>query len=212
MAREAGFELFALTFRYGQRHSIECEAAARMARAFNVSAHVFQPCDLRTIGGSALTADIAVPKSTARSGTPATASAIPVTYVPARNTIFLSFALAYAETVQAHDIFIGVNALDYAGYPDCRPEFIAAFETLTRVATRAGIEGRSFRIQAPLMNMNKAQIIREGLRLGIDFSMTHSCYDPSAGGLACGRCDSCYYRRKGFEEAGVVDPTKYAWP
>lgn len=207
IARRDGFRCHALTIAYGQRHTVEIDAAARVALALGAAEHKVMYLDLRAIGGSALTADLPVPQDRS----PETmAGGIPVTYVPARNTIFLSFALAYAETIEARDIFIGVNALDYAGYPDCRPEFIAAFESLARVATKAGVEGNSLRIHAPLMHMNKAEIIREGLRLGVDFSLTHSCYDPTPDGLACGRCDSCYYRRKGFEEAGVPDPTAYS--
>lgn len=207
IAQDRGFEIFALTIHYGQRHSVECEAAARVAQNLQIQKHVYQHCDLRAFGGSALTDEIDVPKTQSHK---TNSQQIPVTYVPARNTIFLSFALAFAEVNGARDIFVGMNALDYAGYPDCRPEFIAAFEALARVATKAGAEGDTFRIHAPLMHMNKADIVREGARLGVDFSLTHSCYDPTPEGLACGRCDSCFYRIKGFNEAGVTDPTRYA--
>jgi 7-cyano-7-deazaguanine synthase len=207
IAKHEGFDLYALSFDYGQRHAVESEAARRVADAVGVSRHVFQRIDLRAFGGSALTDDIAVPKPTNRDGL---GGGIPVTYVPARNTIFLAVALGFAEVVGASDIFIGVNAVDFSGYPDCRPAFIEAFERLANLATKAGVEGRSFRIQAPLIAMTKAQIIREGLRLGVDFSLTHSCYDPDDKGRACGQCESCRLRRRGFEEAGVPDPTRYS--
>lgn len=207
LARERGYSLFALSIRYGQRHGVETEAAGRVAVALGVEDHIFQTIDLRAFGGSALTAAIDVPKS---DDVTRIAPGIPVTYVPARNTIFLALALACAEAKSARDIFIGVNAVDYSGYPDCRPEFIESFQTLANLATKAGVEGRAITIHAPLISMTKAQIIREGLRLGVDFSLTHSCYDPTAEGLACGRCDSCHLRRQGFEQAGAPDPTRYA--
>ena len=207
VARERGFELFALTLRYGQRHEIETHAARRVAKAIGVTEHVFQTIDLRTFGGSALTGSIEVPKSASVSRI---GGGIPITYVPARNTIFLALALAYAETIGSNDIFIGVNAVDYSGYPDCRPEFISAFERLANLATRAGVEGARITIHAPLIDMSKADIIKEGHRLGVDFSLTHSCYDPTQEGLACGFCDSCLLRKQGFDEGGIPDPTRYA--
>jgi 7-cyano-7-deazaguanine synthase len=207
-ARSQGYACHALTVRYGQRHEAELEAARRVARSLAAVRQVEVSVDLRAIGGSALTADIEVPKDRPQE---AIAQGIPVTYVPARNTVFLSLALAYAEAVGLFDIFVGVNALDYSGYPDCRPEFLRRFELLAQVATRAGVEGQgTFRIHAPLLHRSKAEIVREGLRLGVDFSLTHSCYDPLPGGLACGRCDSCQLRLKGFAEAGVPDPIRYA--
>lgn len=207
IARDEGFDLFALTVNYGQRHDVELRAAEELARRAGVVRHFAVHVDLRLYGGSALTADMAVPK---HDDVDAIGGGIPVTYVPARNTILLSHALACAEVVGAHDLFIGVNALDYSGYPDCRPEFIAAFERLANLATRAGVEGDApIRLRAPLQDMTKAQIIRRGVELGVDFSLTHSCYDPSPGGLACGRCDSCLLRRKGFREARIPDPTRY---
>jgi 7-cyano-7-deazaguanine synthase len=205
IARERGFELNALSFDYGQRHRVELKAAQRIARNFGAK-HSIISFDLRQFGGSALTGDIEVPKNRSNDQI---SEGIPTTYVPARNTIFLSFALGVAETIGSLDIFVGVNALDYSGYPDCRPEFIEAFESLANVATKAGVEGRRFTIHAPLIQMTKAQIIREGTRLRVDYSMTTSCYDPSPEGRACGRCDSCQLRRKGFAEAGVLDPTSY---
>jgi 7-cyano-7-deazaguanine synthase len=204
IARAAGFTPFALSFRYGQRHGIELEAAARVAAAIGVAEHAVVDIDLRRFGGSALTADIAVPKGR---GAEAIAAGIPVTYVPARNTVFLSFALAWAETLGASDIFIGVNALDYSGYPDCRPEYVAAFEQMANLATRAGVKGRQrFRIHAPLIRLTKAEIIRQGQALGVDYALTSSCYDPGPGGKPCGQCDSCQLRAKGFAEAGLADP------
>jgi 7-cyano-7-deazaguanine synthase len=204
LAKAEGFTPFALSFRYGQRHGIELEAAARVAVAIGVAEHAVVDIDLRRFGGSALTADIAVPKGRS---TEAIAAGIPVTYVPARNTVFLSFALAWAETLGASDIFIGVNALDYSGYPDCRPEYIAAFESLANLATRAGVEaGQQFRIHAPLIRLTKAEIIRQGQALGVDYALTSSCYDPGPGGEPCGQCDSCQLRAKGFAEAGLSDP------
>jgi len=207
-AGSQGFRLFALSFRYGQRHSIELESAVRVAKALGAERHLIVDIDLRSIGGSALTDDLDVPKE--RSQTEIS-SAIPITYVPARNTIFLSFALAWAEALSAADIFIGVNALDYSGYPDCRPEYIAAFERMAQLATKAGVEGTTqIKIHTPLIAFTKAQIIKTGLELGVDYSLTHSCYDPTPEGLACGKCDSCLLRLKGFSEAGAVDPLKYA--
>jgi 7-cyano-7-deazaguanine synthase len=205
IAREQGFACHALSFRYGQRHAIELAAAARVAVALGAVAHRVVDVDLGWIGGSALTSDIAVPKDRDVHDM----TDIPVTYVPARNTLFLSFALAWAEVLGARDIFIGVNVYDYSGYPDCRPEFLAAFEKLARLATRAGVEGSPLKLHAPLITLNKAGIVREGVRLGVDYGLTHSCYDPRGDGAACGRCDSCLLRRKGFLEAGVPDPTHY---
>ncbi|HWP41970.1 MAG TPA: 7-cyano-7-deazaguanine synthase QueC [Blastocatellia bacterium] len=208
LARSEGYAVYAISFSYGQRHSIELESAARTARALGVERHLIVEIDLRAIGGSALTSDIEVPK---RRSDEEIGSGIPITYVPARNTIFLSFALAWAETLGAEDIFIGVNALDYSGYPDCRPEYIEAFERMARLGTKAGVEGRlRLRIHTPLIAMSKAEIIRTGLRLGVDYSLTHSCYDPGPGRLACGKCDSCLLRLKGFKEAGAEDPLEYA--
>lgn len=204
IALRQGFDCYCLSFDYGQRHRVELEAAARVAQQLSAREHRIVTIDLRVFGGSALTDDIEVPKDGAYEN--ATAS-IPVTYVPARNTIFLSFALAYAEVVGAADIFLGVNAVDYSGYPDCRPEFITAFQQTANLATRAGVEGRTaMTIHTPLMKMTKADIVRKGMELGIDFGLTHSCYDPGPDGRACGRCDSCLLRRKGFEEAGAADP------
>jgi len=207
IARSAGYEIYAMSFRYGQRHSLELESASRIAEVMCVEKHLIVAFDLRAIGGSALTDHIQVPKERASE---VIASGIPVTYVPARNTIFLSFALAWAETLGAQDIFIGVNALDYSGYPDCRPEYIEAFEKMASLATKAGVEGRlHLRIHTPLIAMTKAEIVRTGLKLGVDYSLTHSCYDPVSG-LACGKCDSCLLRLKGFAEADVPDPLPYA--
>ncbi len=207
IAKEEGYEVFALSFRYGQRHQIEIGSAEQIAKSSGVSEHRVIEIDLRGFGGSALTDAIEIPKNR---GEDEMASGIPVTYVPARNTIFLSYALAWAEVIGAHDIFIGVNALDYSGYPDCRPEFISQFEKLARVATKAGVEGTRYQIHAPLVEMTKAQIIRKGAKLGVQFSLTTSCYDPTPNGSACGECDSCLLRRKGFREAGMPDPTRYA--
>ena len=201
LARESGFEVLALTIDYHQRHRVELEAAARIAVEL-ADRHLVLPLDLSAFGGSALTADIAVPKHGVGEG-------IPVTYVPARNTVFLSLALAWAEAVGARDLFVGVNALDYSGYPDCRPEFVAAFEALANRATKAGVEGERFTIHAPLLHMTKADIAREAERLGLDARMSHSCYDPAPDGAACGECDACRLRAKGFEEAGLTDPTRY---
>ena len=202
LAREAGYSVLALTVDYNQRHRVELEAARRIASKL-ADRHVVLPLDLRAFGGSALTGDIAVPKDGLGEG-------IPVTYVPARNTIFLSLALGLAEASGARDIFIGVNALDYSGYPDCRPEFVAEFEHLANLATKAGVEGDVFRLHAPLQEMTKAGIAREAARLGLDAGLSHSCYDPSPDGRACGECDACRLRAKGFAEAGIVDPTVYA--
>jgi 7-cyano-7-deazaguanine synthase len=205
MARHDGYDAYALSFRYGQRHTVELDAAARVAAALGAARHVVTDIDLRAFGGSALTDDaLAVPHHD--SADDVSSSEIPVTYVPARNTIFLSFALAWAETLGSSDIFIGVNALDYSGYPDCRPEFIAAFEQLANLATKAGVEGRQrLRIHTPLIQLTKAQTIARGLELGVDYSLTHSCYDPVAG-QACGTCDSCLLRQRGFAELGLTDP------
>lgn len=207
IAKEEDFVLHALSFDYGQRHRIELEAARRVAERAGVIEHPVLTLDLRAFGGSALTADIAVPA--ARDDE--TQGAIPVTYVPARNTVFLSLALAFAEARGAFDIYIGANAVDYSGYPDCRPAFIQAFESLANLATKAGVEGAGrFSIHAPLLHMSKAEIIRTGVRLGVEYALTHSCYDPTPEGLACGRCESCHLRHRGFVEAGVPDPTRYA--
>ena len=207
VARAQGFAVHALSVDYGQRHRVELERADRVAKALGAVEHRTVRLDLRAIGGSALTAAIDVPKG--RSAVEM-AHGIPVTYVPARNTLLLGLALGYAETVGAFDLFIGANVLDYSGYPDCRPEFLAAFERLADLATKAGVEGAGrFRVHAPLLKMTKADIIREGTRLGVDYSQTLSCYDPDASGIACGTCDSCLLRKKGFEEAGVADPTPY---
>jgi 7-cyano-7-deazaguanine synthase len=208
IAGHMGFETCALSFRYGQRHMVELSAAARIAKRCAVARHLSIDIDLRLIGGSALTSDLAVPKS--RSAEEMTKD-IPVTYVPARNTIFLSYALAWAEVLGSSDIFIGVNALDYSGYPDCRPEYIEAYERMANLATKAGVEGRQkLKIHAPLVYLSKAQIIRKGIELGVDYSLTHSCYDPGEEGIACGHCDSCLLRLKGFREAGLTDPVRYA--
>jgi len=208
IASAEGFEIYAISFQYGQRHGLEIESARKVAAAAGVAKHLVVDFDMRAIGGSALTDEIAVPKDRLDNEAPAE---IPVTYVPARNTIFLSFALAWAETLSAEDIFIGVNALDYSGYPDCRREYIESFENMANLATKAGIEERlRLKIHAPLIEMTKAQIIKTGLELGVDYSLTHSCYDPTREGLACGRCDSCLLRLKGFAEAGARDPLPYA--
>ena len=203
LAREAGFRLFALTVDYSQRHRIELQAAANIADRLGAERHIVLPLDLSRFGGSALTDDIAVPKG-------GLGNDIPVTYVPARNTIFLSLCLGWAEAAGARDMFIGVNALDYSGYPDCRPEFIAAFETMARLATKAGVEGEAFKVHTPLMAMTKADIAREAARLGLDAGMSWSCYDPTSDLKHCGLCDSCRLRARGFAEAGIADPTDYA--
>lgn len=203
IAADSGFTPYAISFSYGQRHSYELQVAKRNAVLMGATEHLVVEFDLRLMGGSALTADIPVPKDSVGDD-------IPVTYVPARNTIFLSFALGWAEVLGASDIFIGVNALDYSGYPDCRPEYIAAFETMSNLATKAGVEGTSrFRIHTPLISMTKARIISTGVALGVDYGRTHSCYDPSPSGLSCGHCDSCRLRLKGFAEAGLQDPLEY---
>jgi 7-cyano-7-deazaguanine synthase len=201
-----GFESYALSFEYGQRHCIELQAARRVAESLGACEHRIANIDLRVFGGSALTDDIAVPKNRESGG----GSEIPITYVPARNTIFLSYALAWCEVLGAADIFIGANAIDYSGYPDCRPEFISAFEQMANLATKAGVEGTRFEIHAPLLAMSKAEIIRKGMELGVDFSLTYSCYDPGVDGVACGECDSCRLRQEGFRAAGSVDPIRYA--
>jgi 7-cyano-7-deazaguanine synthase len=196
-----GFDLYALTIAYGQRHARELESARAVARVLGVERHLELPVDLRSIGGSSLTSDVPVPRDRDLG-----AARIPSTYVPARNTIFLSLAVGWAESLEAHDLVIGVNALDYSGYPDCRPEFIEAFEHLANLATRAGVEGARFRVRTPLLHLGKADIIRRGLELGADYALTHSCYDPVPDGAPCGRCDSCVLRARGFREAGVPDP------
>ncbi len=207
IAREAGFDVYALSVRYGQRHTSELDAAARVATTLGAVAHKTVHVDLRSIGGSSLTADIDVPTDTDGH---VMGVGIPSTYVPARNTIMLSVALGWAEVLGAVDLFCGVNAVDYSGYPDCRPEFIAGFEQLANLATKAGVEGSCFRVHAPLMRMSKAEIVREGLRLGVDFAQTVSCYQADANGRACAHCDACRLRAQGFAEAGVPDPTRYA--
>ncbi len=206
VAKNMGFELYALTFRYGQRHQIEIEAAGRIAKHFEVARHTIIDVDLRRFGGSALTAPIEVPKDRSPEEI---SSDIPITYVPARNIIFLSLALAWAEVLGCSDIFIGVNALDYSGYPDCRPEFIEAFEKMAALGTKAGVEGRGIKIHTPLIDLSKAQIIKKGLELGVEFELTSTCYDPSSQGEACGKCDACLLRLKGFAEAGIKDPGTY---
>jgi 7-cyano-7-deazaguanine synthase len=207
MAKSEGYEPCALSFRYGQRHMVELAAAERVAKGQGVRRHVTIDLDLRTFGGSALTSDLAVPKHTSADEI---GGDIPITYVPARNTIFLSLALAYAETIDTGDIFLGVNALDYSGYPDCRPEYLAAYEAMANLATKAAVEGRwRVKLHAPLVHLTKAQIICRGLALGIDYSLTSSCYDPAADGAACGQCDSCLLRLRGFAENGVSDPIRY---
>jgi 7-cyano-7-deazaguanine synthase len=206
IAREQGYACHTLAFRYGQRHAVELRAAERVADALGAVEHRVCEVDLRWIGGSALTSSAAVPKDR---DVGALGDDIPITYVPARNALFLCFALAWAEVLGARDLFAGMNALDYSGYPDCRPEFLNAFEQMARLGTRAGAQGAEIRVHAPLIRMTKAEIVREGVRLGIDYAITHSCYDPAADGAACGRCDSCLLRKKGFAEAGVADPTRY---
>jgi 7-cyano-7-deazaguanine synthase len=208
IARSQGYRLFAMTFRYGQRHAVECQAASRVCQAMGVAEHRFVDIDLRAFGGSALTSDLPVPKGR---DLKEIGAGIPVTYVPARNTIFLAYALAYAEVLGCGDIFLGVNALDYSGYPDCRPEYIAAFESMANLALKKAVEGTlRVRIHTPLIFCTKAEIIRRGVELGVDYALTTSCYDPDAQGRACGACDACLLRRKGFQEAGVPDPTVYA--
>jgi 7-cyano-7-deazaguanine synthase len=208
LARRQGFACYALSFDYGQRHRVELEAAAKVARSLDAERHVVARIDLRQIGHSALTDDLSVPKGRS---TDDMSRGIPVTYVPARNTVFLSFALAWAEVLSSSDVFIGVNAIDYSGYPDCRPEFIAAFESMANLATKSGVEGRAhLKIHTPLIQLSKCEIIKLGIRLGVDFGLTHSCYDPDAQGRSCGLCDSCRLRLKGFVEAGLSDPLEYA--
>jgi len=226
LARAEGFEVYALTIDYGQRHRVELDAATRVASSLSAKEHKIMTVDLRAVGGSALTSDMDVPKSqevetvlsTASTGFPTSGPSwypvrkpegIPSTYVPARNTIFLSLALSWAEAIGATAVFIGATAVDYSGYPDCRPEYIEAFQRVADLGTKAGAEGRPIRIRAPFVNVPKSQIIRTGLRLGVDYSLTHSCYDPADDGKACGKCDSCHFRRKAFAEAGVKDPTVY---
>jgi len=207
IAKHEGFKIYSLSFFYGQRHAFELDAAKKVANAIGVTEHLVINIDLKQIGGSSLTDDIEVPK---HRNEQEMVREIPVTYVPARNTIFLSFALAWAEVLKSSDIFIGVNAIDYSGYPDCRPEYIDAFELMANLATKAGVEGTTkIRIRTPLIRLTKANIIQKGIELGVDYALTHSCYDPSYRGLACGRCDSCLLRKKGFKEAGVSDPTRY---
>jgi len=201
------FEAYALSFEYGQRHHIEIQAARRAADSLGAKEHRIARIDLRVFGGSALTSEVDVPKKRSESHI---RHGIPVTYVPARNTIFLAYALGWAEVISAGDIFLGVNAVDYSGYPDCRPEFVKAFETVANVGTKAGTEGRRFQIHTPLIELSKAEIIRKAVELGVDLSVTHSCYDPSVEGFACGECDSCLLRLKGFREAGIKDPVRYA--
>ena len=210
IARAEGFTPYALTIDYGQRHRFELDAARRVCDALGVKRQVVQELDLRAFGGSALTSDMEVPKDRSSDQM---STGIPVTYVPARNTLFLSLALGWAETLGAFDIFVGVNAVDYSGYPDCRPEFIAAFERLAMLATQVGVEGRgTWKIHAPLIRLSKAEIIQKGTALGVDFGLTHSCYDPDSQGRACGHCDSCQLRLKGFADAGLVDPVAYSTP
>jgi len=207
IAKEENFEPYAMSFRYGQRHAVELEAAGKVAASMEVKKHVVVDIDLAMFGGSALTDSIEVPKDRDEEEM---AGEIPVTYVPARNTVFLSFALAWAEVLNAKDIFIGVNAIDYSGYPDCRPEYIAAYQEMANLATKAAVEdNEKLKIHTPLINMTKAEIIQRGYKLGVDYSITNSCYDPTEEGLACGRCDACHLRLKGFEEAGIKDPAKY---
>ncbi|MBN2105322.1 7-cyano-7-deazaguanine synthase QueC [bacterium] len=206
IAKAQGFQCHAISFRYGQRHHHEITMAREIAGQIGVKNHIILDIPLTEIGGSALTGKIAVPKNRLKQKQDQT---VPVTYVPARNTIFLAYALAWAETLNAFDLFIGVNALDYSGYPDCRPEYIEAFEYMANLATKAGVEGKNFSVRTPLIHMTKAQIIQKGMTLGVDYRLTHSCYDPDERGRACGHCDSCLLRKKGFREAGVPDPTRY---
>jgi 7-cyano-7-deazaguanine synthase len=208
IAKAEGHDIYSLSFSYGQRHSVELEAAQKVAKSFGAKEHLVIDINMAKIGGSALTDDIEVPKARSEQDMQ---KEIPVTYVPARNTVFLSYALAWAEVLEASDIFLGVNALDYSGYPDCRPEYIESFERMANLATKAGVEGITrVKIHTPIIEMTKAQIIQKGAELGVDYGITHSCYDPSLEGKACGQCDSCLLRKKGFEEAGVSDPTEYA--
>ena len=207
IVKNDGYDIYALSFCYGQRHEIEIEAARRVAKVTGVKEHLVLNIDLGCMGGSALTDKIDVPKAETLSGI---SSGIPITYVPARNTVFLSYALALAEVKKSNDIFLGVNAVDYSGYPDCRPEYIDAFEKMANLATKSGVEGNKIHIRAPLINMTKAEIIQRGISLGVDYSLTHSCYDPDGSGRACGSCDSCLFRKKGFVDAGVLDLTIYS--
>ncbi len=207
IAKSEGFVPYALSFKYGQRHAVELAAARRVATSLGVAEHRVCEIDLRLFGGSALTSDIAVPKSRSAE---AMGEGIPITYVPARNTIFLSFALAFAEVIGANDLFLGINSIDYSGYPDCRPEYLNAYQAMANLATKAAVEGQRLRIHAPLIKLSKSKIISRGVELGVDYSQTMSCYDPGSNGDACGQCDSCIIRREGFEEAGVADPTRYA--
>lgn len=207
LAIHEGYDVYAITFNYGQRHKYELKASKRICREMKVNKHLIYKINLRQFGGSALTDNIPVPKN--RMNKHSTKSKIPITYVPARNTIFLSLTLAWAEVLKIHDIFIGVNAIDYSGYPDCRPEYIRCFQKLSNLATKEGIEGTSFKIHTPLINLNKAQIIQKGLKLGVDYGKTSSCYSPTPNGIACGKCDSCSLRLKGFKEAKSCDPVKY---
>ena len=207
IAKKEGFSLYARSFRYGQRHTIELKAAKKVARQLKAKEHRIIDIGLAAFGGSSLTSSIKVPKNRSLK---TKINDIPNTYVPARNTIFLAFSLAWAEVLGCNDIFIGVNAVDYSGYPDCRPEFIKAFQAMANLATRAGVTGKTLKIHTPLINFSKAGIIKKGIALGMDYSLTHSCYDPTPVGLACGACDSCIIRKKGFAEAGIADPTKYA--
>lgn len=209
IAKQDGFQLYCLTVSYRQRHLVEVERARAVAGALGAAGHVVLEVNLRALGGSALTDEVEVPKDRTEEER---VGAIPVTYVPARNTIFLSLALAYAETLDAQTIYFGANVLDYSGYPDCRPEFIRAFETVARLGTKMGVAGRAIEVRAPLLMQSKAEIVRRGRDLGVPFELTHSCYDPGAGHIACGRCDSCRIRREGFRQAGVVDPVPYAIP
>jgi 7-cyano-7-deazaguanine synthase len=208
IAKDKGYEIYNLSFRYGQRHIRELEAARKVAGVFSAKAHLVVDIDLKMIGGSALTGDMDVPKGR---GEEEISKGIPVTYVPARNTIFLSYALAWAEVLGVSDIFIGINAVDYSGYPDCRPEYIRAFERMANMALKASVEGKmTVKIKTPLIRMSKAQIIRKGIALGVDYGLTHSCYDPTSDGRACGLCDSCVLRKRGFRQAGIIDPIPYA--
>ena len=206
IAKSDGFDVYAMTFEYGQRHEFEIQTAKRVAKALGVAEHIICKIDLRAFGGSALTSDIEVPKHRTREEM---STGIPVTYVPARNTIFLSFAVGWAETLEANDIYIGVNALDYSGYPDCRPEYIEAYQQMARLATKVGVEGSRLTIHTPLIALTKGQIVTRGLELGVDYSITNTCYDPSEDGKACGQCDACLLRLKGFEENGMSDPAPY---
>ena len=208
IAQDEGFTLYGLTFRYGQRHQFEIAVSRKIAQVYNLADHIITEINLRAFGGSALTDDIDVPKDRSVN---TMKESIPITYVPARNTIFLSFALAWAEVLKSSHIFLGINAVDYSGYPDCRPEYIQSFETMANLATKAGVEGNQFiTIHTPLISMTKGDIIKKGLSLGVDYSLTHSCYDPDKEGMACGRCDACRLRQKGFREAGITDPINYS--